>query len=91
MLYITKHYLPLLFLVNPLNKIDGMIIRTTTTASGDFVGEGLGGNSGVNAEASIIDRINLFNAIKLITSDSPHSSYKPTDYPELQDVTGYKK
>lgn len=61
------------------------------TKSGDFVGEGLGGNSGANGQASFIDRANLLNIIKLITPSSPHSSYKPSDYPELQDVTGYKK
>lgn len=61
------------------------------TKPGDFVGEGLGGNSGVNGEASILDRINIFNTFKLITPDSPHSSYKPTDYEELKDVTGYKE
>lgn len=59
--------------------------------SGDFVGEGLCGNSGANGQASFIDRANLLNIIKLITPSSPHSSYKPSDYPELQDVTGYKK
>jgi filamentous hemagglutinin len=61
------------------------------TKSGDFVGEGLGGNSGANGQASFIDRANLLNIIKLITPTSPHSSYKPTDYEELKDVTGYKK
>ncbi len=69
----------------------GYTYKGAFTKTGDFVGEGLGGNSGVNGEASIIDRINLFNTLKLITPDSPHSSYKPTDYPELQDVTGYKE
>lgn len=61
------------------------------TKPGDFVGEGLGGNSGVNGEASILDRVNLLNIFKLVTPSSPHSSYKPTDYPELRDVTGYKE
>ncbi|HUH42424.1 MAG TPA: hypothetical protein VLZ29_04865 [Sulfurimonas sp.] len=61
------------------------------TKPGDFVGERLGGNSDVNGEASILDRINLLNTFKLITPDSPHSSYKPTYYPELKDVTGYKE
>ncbi|MFA6741118.1 MAG: hypothetical protein WCR78_06450 [Arcobacteraceae bacterium] len=69
----------------------GYTYKGAFTKSGDFVGEGLGGNSGANGEASFIDRANLLNIIKLITSSSPHSSYKPSDYPELQDVTGYKK
>ena len=57
----------------------------------DFVGEGLGGNSGVNGETSIIDRINLFNAFKLITPSSSHSGYDPYKFEELKDVTGYKE
>lgn len=62
------------------------------THDGDYVGEGLGGNSGVNGQASIIDRINLLNTLRLLTGDwSPHSSYDPTRYKELKDVTGYKK
>ena len=69
----------------------GYTYKGAFTKSGDFVGEGLGGNSGANGQASFLDRINIINTIKLITPDSPHSSYKPTDYPELQDVTGYKK
>ena len=69
----------------------GYTYKGAFTKSGDFVGEGLGGNSGANGEASFIDRANLLNIIKLITPSSPHSSYKPSDYPELQDVTGYKK
>jgi filamentous hemagglutinin len=69
----------------------GYIYKGAFTKSGDFVGEGLGGNSGANGQASFIDRANLLNIIKLITPTSPHSSYKPTDYEELKDVTGYKK
>jgi len=61
------------------------------TNSGDFVGEGLGGNSGVNGEASMLDRINLFNTFKLITPSSPHSGYDPYKFEELKDVTGYKE
>ena len=57
----------------------------------DFVGEGLGSNSGTNGTASVLDRINIFNAVKLFGNNSPHSSYNPADYPELKDVTGYKK
>jgi filamentous hemagglutinin len=61
------------------------------TKSGDFVGEGLGGNSGVNEQASIIDRINLINTLRLFTGSwSPHGSYDPYQYTELQNVVGYK-
>ena len=49
------------------------------------------GNSEVNKEASFLDRINIFNAGKLITPSSPHSGYDPNDFEELKDVTGYKK
>ncbi len=69
----------------------GYTYKGAFTKTGDFVGEGLGGNSGVNGEASILDRVNLLNIFKLVTPDSPHSSYKPTDYEELKDVTGYKE
>jgi len=72
-----------------------IIARETSGANftnqGDFVGEGLRGNSGVNGEASILDRINLFNAIKLMTPSSPHGGYDPYKFVELKDVTGYKK
>ena len=62
------------------------------TKPGDYVGEGLGGNSGVNRQASIIDRINLINTLRLLTGDwSPHSSYDPTKYNELKNIIGYKK
>lgn len=61
------------------------------TKPGDFVGEGLGGNSGVDGQASLIERINLFNTMKLFGNNSPHSSYSPYDYVELKDVIGYKK
>ncbi|MDD2651902.1 MAG: hypothetical protein PHX44_02480 [Sulfurimonas sp.] len=69
----------------------GYTYKGAFTKPDDFVGEGLGGNRGVNGEASLVDRINLFNTFKLVTPTSPHSSYKPTDYPELKDVTGYKE
>ena len=61
------------------------------TNKNDFVGEGLGGNSGVNKEASFLNRINIFNTIKLLTPSSPHSGYDPNNFKELKDVTGYKK
>lgn len=61
------------------------------TKLGDFVGEGLGGNSSVDGQASLIERINLFNTMKLFGNNSPHSSYSPYDYVELKDVIGYKK
>lgn len=47
---------------------------------------------GANGEASIIDRINLINALRLFTGNwSPHGSYDPTKYDELKNVIGYKK
>lgn len=45
------------------------------TKKGDFVGEALGGNSEDNKDASLIDRLNILNAIKLFTDNSPHSEY----------------
>lgn len=61
------------------------------TKPGDFVGEGLGGNSGVNQQASIIDRVNFINTLRLFTGGwSPHGSYYPYNYTELQNVVGYK-
>jgi len=69
----------------------GFTYKGAFTNPNDFVGEGLGGNSGVNGEASILDRINIFNTLKLITPSSPHSGYDPYKFDELKDVTGYKK
>ncbi|MGE4457226.1 MAG: hypothetical protein AB7E13_09825 [Arcobacteraceae bacterium] len=69
----------------------GYTYKGAFTKSGDFVGEGLGGNSGVNGEASRLDRINVVNIIKLITPSSPHSGYDPYKFEELKDVIGYKK
>ena len=45
------------------------------TKKDDFVGEALGGNSEDNKDASITDRLNILNAIKLFTDNSPHSEY----------------
>ena len=45
------------------------------TKKGDFVGEALGGNSEDNKDASLTDRLNILNAIKLFTDNSPHSEY----------------
>lgn len=50
------------------------------TKKGDFVGEALGGNSENNKDASLTDRLNILNAIKLFTDDSPHSEYICQDY-----------
>ncbi|WXG61024.1 hypothetical protein VB002_06160 [Campylobacter concisus] len=58
-------------------KID---IAGTFSKKGDFVAEGLGGNKDVNKKADIIDRINVFNILKLFMEDSPHSSYVCQDY-----------
>ena len=61
------------------------------TNKNDFVGEGLGGNKGSNKDASFLNRINIFNTVKLLTPSSPHSGYDPNNFKELKDVTGYKK
>ena len=58
-------------------KID---IAGTFSKKGDFVAEGLGGNKDVNKKADIIDRINVFNILKLFMEDFPHSSYVCQDY-----------
>ena len=50
------------------------------TKKDDFVGEALGGNSENNKDASLTDRLNILNAIKLFTDDSPHSEYICQDY-----------
>ena len=50
------------------------------TKKGDFVGEALGGNSEDNKDASLTDRLNILNAIKLFTDNSPHSEYVCQDY-----------
>lgn len=50
--------------------------------------------SGINGEASFVDRVNLINTFKLITPTSPHSSYSPyeAEFTQiLKDVAGYKK
>lgn len=60
------------------------------TKSNDFVGEGLGGNSGVGGQASIIDRINLLNTLRLLGSNSPHSSYECQNFVGHGVVCGYR-
>jgi len=54
----------------------GINLTATITNEDDFVGEGLGGNKGLDGQAPFIDRINLFNFFKLMTSSSPHSNYE---------------
>ena len=69
---------------SPVNAIDlqralkkaGMTLAATITNEDDFVGEGLGGNKGLDGQAPFIDRINLVNFFKLMTSSSPHSNYE---------------
>ncbi|MGE4542954.1 MAG: hypothetical protein AB7D06_02480 [Pedobacter sp.] len=69
---------------SPVNVVDlqralkkaGIKLSATFTNEDDFVGEGLGGNKGLDGQASIIDRFNLFNFYKLMTSSSPHSNYE---------------
>lgn len=60
------------------------------TKQGDFAREGLGGNGGNNGKASITDRINIFNAFKLFSDDSPHSEYVCSDYQDKGVKCGYK-
>jgi filamentous hemagglutinin len=69
----------------------GYTYKGAFTNPNDSVGESLGGNKGVNGEASLLDRVNLLNTFKLITPESPHSGYDPYKFEELKDVTGYKK
>ena len=46
------------------------------TNPGDYVGEGLGGNEGVNGQASGWQILNIPNAFDLFKEEgSPHSSY----------------
>ena len=69
---------------SPVNVVDlqralkkaGIKLSATFTNEDDFVGEGLGGNKGLDGQASIIDRFNFFNFFKLMTSSSPHSNYE---------------
>ncbi|MGB2553052.1 hemagglutinin repeat-containing protein [Campylobacter sp. MOP51] len=60
------------------------------TKSGDYVGEGIGGNKGENGDATILDKVNLKNAGKLITSNSPHSLYICQDYSKLNSEEGVR-
>jgi hypothetical protein len=69
----------------------GYTYKGAFTNPNDSVGESLGGNSGVNGEASLLDRINFLNYFKLVMPSSPHSGYDPYKFEELQDVTGYKE
>lgn len=61
----------------------------------DYVGQGLGGNSGfnggVNVQASNWQMLNLIDIGRLFTVGSPHSGYNPKNWSILDKVTGYKK
>jgi hypothetical protein len=57
----------------------------------DYVGQGLGGNSGVKGQASILQKLNVVDMGRLITPSSPHSGYDPYKFKELKNVIGYKK
>lgn len=74
----------------------GYTYKGAFTKPNDGVGEILGGNNGANdGSVSLLYRLNpaviLYDSVLLLTPWSPHGSYKPTDYLELQDVTGYKE
>ncbi|MDP3266307.1 MAG: hypothetical protein Q8M39_05730 [Sulfuricurvum sp.] len=89
---------------SPVNSKDmGTLITNTGftymgvfTNEHDYVGQGLGGNSGwinngVNGQASNWQMFNLIDIGRLITPSSPHSGYSPYNFKELKDVVGYKK
>lgn len=65
------------------------------TNTHDYVGQGLGGNSGfndgVNGQASNLQMLNLIDMGRLFTGSSPHSNYNPKNWSVLDKVTGYKK
>ncbi len=61
------------------------------TKKDDAVGEILGGNSGNNEKATLIQRVNILNLYKLFTEDSPHSSYICRNYEKEGVICGYKK
>ena len=67
-------------LANSKTGIEQFVYSGSYTKKGDFVGEALGGNSEDNKDASLTDRLNILNAIKLFTDDSPHSEYICQDY-----------
>ncbi|QCD45676.1 hemagglutinin repeat-containing protein [Campylobacter mucosalis] len=77
-------------LMNKNTNNNQFIYSGAYTKQGDFVGEGLGGNSGNNGKASITDRINIFNAFKLFSDDSPHSEYVCSDYQDKGVQCGYR-
>ena len=67
-------------LANSKTGIEQFVYSGSYTKKGDFVGEAFGGNSEDNKDASLTDRLNILNAIKLFTDDSPHSEYICQDY-----------
>ena len=67
-------------LANSKTGNEQFVYSGSYTKKGDFVGEALGGNSEDNKDASLTDRLNILNAIKLFTDDSPHSEYICQDY-----------
>ena len=67
-------------LANSKTGNEQFVFSGSYTKKGDFVGEALGGNSENNKDASLTDRLNILNAIKLFTDDSPHSEYICQDY-----------
>lgn len=61
----------------------------------DYVGQGLGHNSGFgdgsNEQASYFQMLNLIDIGRLFTASSPHGGYNPKNWAELNNVMGYKK
>lgn len=79
-----------------LIKNTGYTYMGAFTNEHDYVGQGLGGNSGsinngVNGQASPWQILNLIDIARLVTPSSPHSGYDPYKFEELKNVTGYKK
>ena len=63
------------------NTMDELFVETgfeftgNFTNENDYVGEGIGSNTGHNGSATILERLNLYNATLLFGDSSPHGSY----------------
>ena len=81
-------------LANSKTGNEQFVFSGSYTKKGDFVGEALGGNSENNKDASLTDRLNILNAIKLFTDDSPHSEYICESYVKTDNegevICGYR-
>ena len=81
-------------LANSKTGNEQFVFSGSYTKKDDFVGEALGGNSENNKDASLTDRLNILNAIKLFTDDSPHSEYICESYVKTDNegevICGYR-